>query len=123
MTAREALEHINGVYAFEDLIRDRARKNAREEADEDEEDFPGFEGTPGAGQTFMGGAELLEDGQSVSRPAAKGKGRVTITGPRAQKVADVPHLTKKGSRDYWPEWNELELAETDPAKEPLKIRW
>lgn len=115
MTAREALEHVSGIYAFEQLKRERA-ENLRDEDDNPFDlDYP----KPGQ-QSFMGGALLADDGQSLMRPSNSGKkGQVTITGPKAQKVADVPHLTGGA----WPEWDELELAETDPAKEPLKIRW
>lgn len=119
MTAREALEHINGVYAIEALIRERAQ--ARSSAPEDglddlEEDDAGT-------TTFMGGARLASDGQSVVRSASSGKkGQVTVVGPKAQAVADRPHLTK-GTDHYWPEWDELELEETDPSKPPLKIQW
>jgi hypothetical protein len=115
VTAREALEQVNGVYAFEQLVRERAAENLHDE----ESDLFGDYHNPGQ-QAFMGGALLADDGQSITHPPSSGKkGQVTITGPAAQKVADVPHLTGGA----WPEWDELELSETDPAKEPLKIRW
>lgn len=39
---------------------------------------------------------------------------VVKTDEEAKQIADTPHLTD------WDEWNELELAETDPNKPPLK---
>ncbi len=116
VTAREALEHVSGVYAFEQLIRERVAENL---SNEDDDPFDFDDRKPGQ-RSFMGGALLADDGQSIVRPSNSGKkGQITITGPKAQKVADVPHLTGGA----WPEWDELELSETDPAKEPLKIRW
>lgn len=118
VTAREALEQINGVYAFEQIARERAPQQPEEV--EHEEDPFGIE-DEAAGQRFMGGAVLAEDGESIRQPGKK-KGQVTVVGPEAQAVADKPHLTK-GTEHYWPEWDELELAETDPSRPPLKIQW
>lgn len=123
MTAREALEQINGTYAFEQVARERAPKQDDDEQPTEDplDDFGLDDDEEGAGQRFMGGAVLAEDGQSIRQPGKK-KGQVTVVGPEAQLVADRPHLTK-GTDHYWPEWDELELAETDPSKPPLKIQW
>jgi len=38
-----------------------------------------------------------------------------LTDTKSQQLADTPHLTGD------PEWDAIELAETDPSKEPLRI--
>lgn len=38
-----------------------------------------------------------------------------LTDAKSQQLADTPHLTGD------PEWDAIELAETDPSKEPLRI--
>jgi hypothetical protein len=40
----------------------------------------------------------------------------TVTGKEAERVADVPHLTGD------PEWDAIELAETDPTRPLLSER-
>lgn len=40
-----------------------------------------------------------------------------VTGAKADAVADKPLLTGD------PEWDEIELAETDPFREPLESHW
>jgi hypothetical protein len=93
-TVRDAIEHVHGVTAVELLARDsRPRPQA-----------PAPPGQP----RFLGGKNLLdadlEPVQATVRAGAEGS-----------KVADTPHLTGD------PEWDALELAETDPTKAPLKI--
>ena len=45
-----------------------------------------------------------------SKPVVK-----VVTGEEAQKIADVPRLTGD------PEWDRVELEETDPNKPPLDV--
>lgn len=109
MTAREALEQINGSHAFEELVKERTAERATE--------APRL---PPKRQELMGGAWLEEDGQTAVQPSRGGdQEQLTVTGPEAEKVADVPHLTGGA----WPEWDELELTETDPTREKLQVRW
>lgn len=68
---KEAIEQVNGLYAFNALV---AKKSLKDSTPDD----------PFVGQT-------------------------------QKEIADTPHLTGD------PEWDELELAETDPSREPLKI--
>lgn len=114
MTAREALEQINGLTAFEAYVRERAE--ARSPAPEQAPELHEEEQT-----VFMGGALLDPDGATVRHPGEK-KGQVTVVGAAARAIADKPHLTE-GTDHYWPEWDELEREETDPSKPPLKIQW
>lgn len=61
----------------------------------------------------MGGdsANILETGDPAGPQVD------TRTDEAARKLADTPHLV-----EGWDEWNELELAETDPAKPPIDVR-
>ena len=108
-TAQEALEQINGLRALEAM----ARSATPVIADADDDASPKSQ--------FMGG-QILDDEGNVSTPGPKRGRMTTVTGPAAEKIADKPHLTA-GTKHYWAEWDELELAETDPSKEPLRIQW
>ena len=88
-TAREALEHINGMIAIEQIRADHSKR--RDSAAEVER------------------AQLEAMGLS---PQARIE---TKTGADARAIADKPHLTGD------PEWDALELAETDPTRPPLQI--
>lgn len=70
-------------------------------ADDDEDDFEAF------------------GGDEYRAPERVADQQVTRNDAEARKVADTPHLTG----GEWAEWDALELAETDPTKEPLKIQW
>jgi hypothetical protein len=79
LTAREAVEQLNGLTAIELLSAERMVREAEEP------------------QT-----QILNDP----------RGR---TDEVAVSIADTPHLTGD------PEWDAIELAETDPMREPLRI--
>ena len=115
-TAREALEQINGSRAFEQLVQDASSKQREDSARDAIEDGTA---TP-AQHAFMGGQVLDDEGNPTA--TIDRRRMVTVRGPEAEKVADTPHLTA-GTKFAWDEWDELELAETDPTKEPLKIQW
>lgn len=96
MTAREALEQVYGLVALENLQRG-TRPTSTSNADQT--------------QKFLAGdtADILDD-RAVTVDAT------TRTGAEAQAIADKPHLTGD------PEWDALELAETDPTKPALVIQ-
>lgn len=97
MTAREALEQVYGVYAIEQLVEER-RAEKTKKGDKEDYETPSYER------------------RDLSKPE---KRQITRTDAEAKKKADTPHLTNGA----WPEWDELELSETDPNKPPLKIQW
>jgi hypothetical protein len=107
VTAREALEQVHGVAAIEQLAHEaqQARKPAAPAAHTKVPQLPPMSQPQ---PRFIGGKDLSD----VLPQQAE---MVTKRGPEAQAIADVPHLTGD------PEWDALELAETDPSKPPLKI--
>lgn len=102
MTAREALEHVHGVIAIENLARGR---RARQPPD-------GPDPHRAPAQRFIGG-----DDANILGFGDRAEGSTTKIGPEAEAIADKPHLTG------WAEWDALELEETDPEKEPLKVKF
>lgn len=90
---REALEQ---VYALDALDRLRAK---------------------GRGQRAAAAPADLEsiDGERLPAAVGGGRGARVNNSAEAKKFADTPHLTGD------PEWDALELSETDPSKPPLKI--
>jgi len=120
VTAREALEHLAGSHGFAAFMADSLTKKS-EEAELDP--WAELEKANPKQPRFLGGGVLDKDGESVLTPSGLGKkGQITVRGPKAAAIADKPHLTV-GTESYWKEWDDLELAETDPSKPDLKIRW
>jgi hypothetical protein len=101
VTIREALEQVHGVAAVEQLTTERATEQRA--VVQQAQKVP----------RFLGGdsAAMLEASHDAPVQAT------TRTDSEARSVADTPHLTGD------PEWDALELAETDPSKPPLKIQW
>lgn len=94
---REALEQIHGVAAIEHVIAERTSKNRQQ-----------YPRQPSADDFDDLRAEL----NRASQPEMH-----TRTDEEARSIADKPNLTGD------PEWDALELAETDPGKEPLQVRY
>lgn len=94
-TAREAIEHVHGITAIEQLA------------------LPKLPGLPGAGAQTHG--EFL-GGDAASIIDSTPTEAVERNDDEARAFADTPHLTGD------PEWDALELAETDPSKPPLQIQ-
>ena len=88
VTAREALEHINGMIAIDQIMAERVKERTQYDVERAHFEKHGLDLPP-----------KIE----------------TKMGKEAQAVADAPHLTGD------PEWDALELAETDPTKPPLQI--
>lgn len=64
-----------------------------------------------AEENAMERARVRSYGIDDARPSAVR----TRTGAEAAEIADQPHLTGD------PEWDAVEIAETDPTAEPVKI--
>lgn len=93
---REALEAVHGLVAIENIAKARAKQRFAHDA--------GFEA-----EDFAGGRD-----DAILRSASPGR---SSTGEAAREVADKPRLTGD------PEWDALELDETDPSREPLKVAY
>lgn len=98
---REALEQIHGVAAIEQVIAERTERAQPKSRGPRPEDFDALRGELEAHRDDL-----------PSQPEMQ-----TRTGEEARSIADKPHLTGD------PEWDALELAETDPSKEPLQVRY
>ena len=95
LTAREALEQVNGVRAIEKLAEEASKENP---------EHPDFQ-------------RDLEEGQqrdTVTFDGDIGQSRAKV-GTGSKSIADTPHLTGD------PEWDALELAETEVGREDLRI--
>jgi hypothetical protein len=89
-TEREAIEHVFGLAAVEQIVYEASKPTERRTQSE---------------------ADWAEHMQDLREPEVE-----VVEGEEAAPLADKPHLTGD------PEWDALELAETDPGKTPLVVQ-
>lgn len=110
-TLHEAIEQLAGIQAMEILVAERVKDRQDKSS------------TLAALEKWAAEEEEGSDKPSVqatsTRIRNRGSGRSIRTGAEAKSIADTPHLTG----GQWPEWDALELEETDPEKPPLRIQW